>query len=135
MARAATAAGWSRQSAYNYRRDYLDFADEWEQAVEAGTDLLEDEALRRAMAGDRRYAFDRNGDPLLHPETGEPYYEKQYSDTLLIVMLKARRPEKYAARAQLEHSGRVEQSLPDVLTTAIDKIYGKNDNEKGEEIA
>jgi hypothetical protein len=113
VAKAAKAAGWSRQSAYLYRRENEEFAEEWDAALEAGTDLLEDEALRRATEGLVRYKFDKHGDPLLNPKTNQPYFERQYSDTLLIVMLKARRPDKYRERASIEHSGKVQsQNVP-----------------------
>jgi hypothetical protein len=65
---AAQAIGISRQSMYVRRRNDPAFATDWDDAVEAGTDCLEDEAVKRA---------------------------KNSSDTLLIFMLKARRPQKF----------------------------------------
>src|SRR5512135_3384608 len=65
---ACHAAAMCRSVAYAWRDDNADFRDEWDAAIEAGTDELEDEARRRAMNG---------------------------SDTLLIFMLKARRPAIY----------------------------------------
>jgi hypothetical protein len=50
-----------------------------------------------------RYKFLKNGKPIVHPVTHEPYYELEYSDTLLIFLLKGIRPEKY--RERFEHSG------------------------------
>lgn len=57
-------------------------------AGEIAADILEDEARRRAIEGVRQYKFTKGGEPILHPETGEPYYEHSYSDTLLIVKMK-----------------------------------------------
>lgn len=62
------AAGVGRVSVYEWRHDDEAFADQWDDAVEQSVDLLEDEARRRAMA---------------------------QSDTLLIFLLKSRRPSIY----------------------------------------
>ncbi len=77
---AADAAGIARQTVYRWRQEDEDFARAWDDAVEDGTDLLEDEALRRALEG---------------------------SDTMLIFLLKARRPEKYRDTHRVQHDGAV----------------------------
>ena len=71
VARAAGDAGVGRSTAYEWREAEPEFASAWDDAVETGTDALEDEAVKRAKNG---------------------------SDTLLIFMLKARRREKFAER-------------------------------------
>jgi AcrR family transcriptional regulator len=89
VAAAAKRAGVGRSTAYEWRSADADFAKAWDEAIEAGTDVLEDEAVRRAVEG-----------------TDEPvFYQgmvcgavRRYSDTLLIFMLKARRPEKFKDR-------------------------------------
>jgi hypothetical protein len=48
---AARGAGYARRSLYRWRKARADFAAAWDDAVEAGTDILEDEALRRARDG------------------------------------------------------------------------------------
>jgi len=53
---------------YKLRHNDAEFASKWAEALESGTDILEDEAVRRAKDG---------------------------SDTLLIFLLKGRRPAKY----------------------------------------
>jgi transposase-like protein len=75
----AEAAGVGRETVYRWRRDSEDFAGAWDEANTLGTDALEDEAVTRAVAGK--------------------------SDTLLIFMLKARRPEKFKERSATEHTG------------------------------
>jgi len=75
---AAEAAGVARQTVYRWRQEDEAFARAWDEAIEAGTDRLEDEALRRAFAG---------------------------SDTLLIFLLKARRPAKYRDTHHVQHDG------------------------------
>jgi hypothetical protein len=75
---AAKRIGVTRAWAYWHRSKDEGFAAEWDSAVEAGTDALEDEAVKRA----------RNG-----------------SDTMLIFMLKGRRPEKFKERISSEVKG------------------------------
>jgi hypothetical protein len=75
---AASAAGIGRQTAYDLRNSDEEFAAGWEDALEAGTQLLEDEARRRAL--------DR-------------------SDTLLIFLLKARRPHVYRDNVRVASVG------------------------------
>ena len=89
VARAAELAGVARSTVYDWRVADSDFADEWEHALDLGADALEDEATRRAVEG-----------------VDEPvFYQgkacgvvRRYSDTLLIFLLKGRRPEKYRDR-------------------------------------
>lgn len=79
------------------------FATVKKQAVVA----LEDEAVRRATMGLRRKKFTKSGDPIMDPETGQQYEEHEYSDTLLIFLLKANDPEKFRERHEVKHSGEV----------------------------
>jgi hypothetical protein len=89
VAVAAQRAGVGRSTAYDWRARDPEFAKAWDEAIETGTDVLEDEAVRRAVHG-----------------TDEPVFfqgqacgtVRRYSDTLLIFMLKARRPDKFKER-------------------------------------
>ena len=91
---AARACAVSPQSAYEHRREDELFAAAWDAAVEEGIANLEEEAYRRAFHG-----------------TDKPVYQggklaglvREYSDTLTIFLLKARRPKIY--RERIEHSG------------------------------
>ena len=74
-------AGIGRTSYYEWRKADEAFAAETDAAIEAGTDLLEDVALRRATTG------------------------TQPSDTLLIFLLKARRPAKFRDHHRHELTG------------------------------
>jgi transposase-like protein len=76
---AAVQSGMNRATAYRWRDREPSFAADWDAAIEAGTDRLEDVARQRAEAG---------------------------SDTLLIFLLKARRPAKYRDRAAVEVTGK-----------------------------
>ena len=71
-----------------------------------GTDALEDEALRRAFHGSERPVF--QGKELVG-------YVRDYSDTLLIFMLKARRPEKYRERFTPQSTSLAEQALIEMV--------------------
>jgi transposase-like protein len=90
VAAAARAAGVSRMTAYRERARNPDFAAAWDDAIEDGTDELEEEVPRRALDG---------------------------NDRLLMFPLEARRPEKYRDRRHVRHDApaRVEVvvSLPE----------------------
>lgn len=92
---AARSARISRTLAYSWRDTDAAFAAAWEVAYSAGTEFFEEEAKRRAILG-----------------TEEPvwYQGKQVgtvrkpSDRLMELMLKARAPEKYRERVDVQHS-------------------------------
>lgn len=98
-------AGITRTHAYDVRQVDPEFAAAWQNALEIATDALEQEARRRAHEGLKRYRFTKSGQPILDPETGQPYFEHEYSDTLLIFLLKAHRPEKYRERYEHQVTG------------------------------
>ncbi len=86
VSQACVAAHISRHTAYEWKKEDEEFAKSWEEVLEASTDSLEIEAKRRAFNG-----------------VSEPVFFQgkvcgaiqKYSDTLLIFLLKAHRPEKY----------------------------------------
>ena len=87
--RATRAAGITRITAYKWRDEDEDFAARWAVAVEEGTDRLEDEAMRRAADGIER--------PMI--QGGEVVaVVKEYSDSLMALMLKGRRRSKWGDR-------------------------------------
>ena len=86
VSKAALAAGMNRQYAYDLRKLDTEFASAWDEAIEMSTDEAEAEAYRRAVKGTLRPVFH------LGKNVGET---QEYSDTLLIFLLKAHRPEKY----------------------------------------
>lgn len=75
---AVKAAGICRRTAYSWRESDKAFAEAWDDALEIGTEKLEKEATRRALKS---------------------------SDTLLIFLLKARRPTVYRERVSAELTG------------------------------
>lgn len=96
VSKACLVAGLSRTTVYEWRSENPDFAARWDQARRVGADVIEDEAIRRAVEG-----------------IDEPiYYQgvlvdtvKRYSDTLAIFLLKGAKPEVYKDRIQSEVSG------------------------------
>ena len=77
---AAKKARSSRSAVYRWRDDDEDFAVRWNEAVETGTDRLEDVAFDRAV---------------------------EKSDKLLLALLKARRPDKYHDFSKVAHTHKI----------------------------
>lgn len=90
--RSCKAARVSRTAIYDWRAADEDFAKAWDTALDLGSDALEDEAVRRATEGTLKPVFH------LGVKCGSI---REYSDTLLIFLLKGRRPEKYRERHEL----------------------------------
>jgi hypothetical protein len=87
-AKAARAAGVSRSQAYNWREEDQVFDKAWVEAVAEGIDKLEDEAFRRAVDGhNARTVRDKDGNIISEM--------REYSDSLLTLLLKVRRPEAF----------------------------------------
>lgn len=107
----ALAAGWSvthaakhsgvlKQRLYEIRDGNEEFAAAWDEALEAGTQRLEDEALRRAVDGYEEETFDGKGALMRRV--------RRYDSSLLQLLLKGRRPQTYRDNA----IGRVELTGP-----------------------
>jgi len=96
VAFAAREAGASRSRAYQLKAEDPDFAAEWALALETATDELDAEARRRAVEGVEVPHFHQG------KVTGTV---RKYSDTLLMFLLRAHRPELYRERAGLTSSG------------------------------
>lgn len=93
IARAARAEKIDRSTAYRWREEDKDFAARWDEAIQDGLDDLEEEARRRAYKGLRQAVYYK----------GEVVgYEYEYSDTLMIFLLKGGRPEKYKERHEVK---------------------------------
>jgi hypothetical protein len=80
ISKAADAADGSVRNFKSWRESDPDFAKDWDEALESGTDYIEDVATERAI---------------------------KKSDALMGMILKARRPEKYDRGGKLELSGSV----------------------------
>ncbi len=93
VSRACEVAGLARQRVYEWRTVDEQFALAWDEAVETGTEELEQEARRRAYSG--------VDEPVFYQ--GEACGTiRKYSDTLLIFLLKGRKPDKYRERFTID---------------------------------
>jgi len=86
VTRAARAAGVSRKTAYQYRDNDGEFAEQWNDALGQGIDSAEAELYRRAVKGVVKPVYQGGA------EVGKV---REYSDTLLIFLLKSHRPKIY----------------------------------------
>jgi hypothetical protein len=89
---ACAAAAVSRATVYRQRAARADFAALMDEAREQAVEAMEAEAWRRAVEGVPDFKLGKNG---------EEIPMRRYSDTLLIFLLKAAKPEKYRERLAL----------------------------------
>jgi len=97
VTRASRKANVSRQTAFAHQKQFPEFAEAWEDALDQGRESLETEAYRRGVEGVERNRFDKDGNII------ETY--KEYSDPLLQMLMKGHLPGRYKDR--VEHSGTV----------------------------
>lgn len=79
VSKAAKGARVGRRTVYTHRAERSEFAERWKEAEALGADALEDECRKRAFGG---------------------------SDTLMIFLLKAHKPEKYREVVRNEWTGK-----------------------------
>lgn len=113
---AAEACGLSRARAYQIRESDQAFADEWDAAEAEAADRLEAEAWRRAVEGVDEPVFFKD------EQVGTI---KKYSDTLLVTLLTAHKPDKYAKRTKNEHTGKDGGPIEEVVRADIGAIRRK----------
>ena len=116
----AKTARVNRRTVQRLRETDKEFAELMAEAAEEAADLLEEEARRRAVTG-----------------TDRPVYYKgtkcgsirEYSDTLLVVLLKATRPDKFRENAHIDHSGSVGLQFTEVVVELTPAV---GDDQQGE---
>lgn len=92
---AANRIGITVTQVHTWRKRYPEFTKNFDLAKEEAADLLEAEALRRAVNGVENYKF-HEGVPLMDPSNPSKFLiERKFSDPLLIFLLRATRPEKF----------------------------------------
>jgi len=87
---AVAEARTSRTRVYELRKTDTAFAAAWDEAQEIATDRLEREARRRTMEGVTKPLV--RGGKLVRDDDGKPIMVQHYSDSVLLALLKARRP-------------------------------------------
>lgn len=98
VADACEAVGIGRRTAYDHRQRDEGFALAWHDADERGIEELESEARKRALDG---------------------------SDTMLIFLLKAKRPTVYRENVKVEHSGSVKHDLNGMSDGELDALEAR----------
>jgi len=105
-----------RRTAYDLRERSEEFAALWKDALDEACDALEKEARRRAKDGVVNTIFYK-GEPV-----GE---EHQYSDTLMIFLLKAHRPEVYRERMESLNISLTAEELANLPDEQLDELINK----------
>ena len=95
---ACRSAQISRQTAYDAREKDAEFAAQWENALEEAVELLELEARRRAL---------------------------DVSDTLMIFLLKAHRPERYRERYEVTLTKKPDKPLEAMTDAELQEYEDK----------
>ena len=109
---AARLVGRSRASLYRMRRADPDFASAWQDALEEAVDWLELEALRRAVEGIKEDRFSKG--EIVGTIT-------RYSDSLLMFLLKARRPWLYDRRVLRGRQTTTDEDSLDASRAALEE--------------
>ena len=105
---ACEASGVGRRTVYDRRDSDPEFARAMAEALEDATDLLEGEARRRAYEGVERPVYGSGGAGAGTVEVGTV---REYSDSLMMFLLKAHRPEKFRERYEVRHQGEVKVTV------------------------
>ena len=120
VTRAAEESDCGRQNLYRLKREDEAFSAAWEEAADIGAKRLEDEARRRAVEGWQEPVWYQG------EQTGTV---TKYSDTLLICLLKAHHPEKYADRSKsdVNVAGTIDvnHDMTPETKSALDLVFGR----------
>lgn len=97
VTKACRAAKIDRTTPYRHRESDEEFARLWDEAIDESADLLEAEALRRAVTGWNEPVFQGGR------QVGTI---RKYSDPLLVLLLKANKPDKFRERHDITSDGK-----------------------------
>jgi hypothetical protein len=112
---AAEKIGIARSTAFKWKREDPQFAEAWEEAIEVGNDLLEQELRRRAVEGYDRPVFQKGfcvG------------FERVYSDNVAMMLLQGRRRSVYGKvqdGGDKETTVTIKGGLPEGSTVTVHK--------------
>jgi hypothetical protein len=125
VAGSARAIGMSRRGIYDAKERDPEFSAAWDDAVETACDRLEAEAWRRGVEGVEEPIISMG--KVVRDKRGKPMVRRQYSDHLMIALLKAHRPEKYRENVNLSGTVMVE------LSSRIDAAIKRREQFEAEE--
>jgi hypothetical protein len=108
-----------RGNIYLWQKNDLEFKQAFDEACVVANAALEDEAIRRGYEGVLKPIYQGG------KKVGTV---REYSDTLLIFLMKGRMPEKYKDRVANEHTGKDGAPIhTEVKHTVVFKKYGQDD--------
>lgn len=110
VSRAAEEAKVDRCRMYKLRAEDDQLAAAWEEAITIGVEALEDEAKRRAYEGWE--------EPVWH-QGQQCGTVRKFSDTLLIVLLKGHKPEKYRENQKIDHTVDVSPPVLNIILSDV----------------
>src|SRR5437870_1984665 len=93
-------AGTSRTRVYELRKVDEAFRAAWDEAEDIASDRLEGEAWRRAVEGVQEPLV--SAGKIVRDDDGNPIAIRRYSDPMLTLLLKARRPGRFRERSSVE---------------------------------
>lgn len=108
-------AGIDRRTLYRWKEQDAVFAEAWKKAQDEGDgpSVLEQEAIRRAVSGVKRPVY-RGGEVVGHVT--------DYSDSMLMFLLKAHHPEKYDPKASASGEG-LEAEMAGAKDALLSKLH------------
>lgn len=119
---AAKKAKIPRSTVYDWYKADEEFARRWDEAVDVAVDGLEEEAWRRAKDGVLKPVYQKG------EKVGQV---REYSDQLMVTLLKAHKPEKYRERTSTELSGPGGAPLGPVAINVYLPHNGREDPQEG----
>lgn len=96
---AAKAAKTARSNVYRWRQESPTFEKEFQLSKDRACDSVVDEAARRALRGVPKLRLFA-GKPIFDPKTGAAYTDLEFSDVLLMFLIKSMRPDEYRDQPQ-----------------------------------
>jgi len=109
VSESARIVGLDRKQHYEWLKADRHYRAAFEAEAEQAAQSLEDEAVRRALEGVKRPMYYR-GKPVRtgRGRSGRTVYEVEYSDQLLVLLLKRFRPQLYREHVTAEVSGTID---------------------------
>lgn len=118
-------AGITRTAVYDKKADDPEFSAAWEVAYRRGYEALEEEAQRRAFVGVLKPLYFKGRRVMdKDPETGKrgPVSVREYSDTLVVFLLKGRRRDVFGDKSEVTLTDGSKRTKKDLTDEELDAI-------------